>query len=377
MMAFVTTTSLVMIVILYMIHGYHCLLPPNFAKRVMSSVSSSSRSNFNGVSMADGDNEFSIQEFDYNQEEKLPWNPTGYKIWKWRDYNINYVDIGGDQKKPPLLLIHGFGASVFHWRYNLPALARKYHVFAIDLLGFGLSDKPLITYTADVWRDQILDFISQVVRQSTDLPVVVAGNSLGGYSALFAASAERATSENLVNGCVLLNAAGRFRPLDGNSVEKKPNELLTRIAGVFQRFVIWLSFIYTKQPARITQVLKSVYPVDQSNIDEELVESIRVPSLHPNAAEVFYRIITQNGNGPRQYLDDLLSELKVPLMLLWGMKVSFLNYICEPIENFEIYRILGFVPQLLKRYLLLCQTLNSLKLMQVTTFHLHCLLLLI
>jgi len=52
--------------------------------------------------------------------------------------------------KPPIVLIHGFGASSAHWRYNLPALAETHRVFAIDLLGFGLSDKPLTDYNAEV-----------------------------------------------------------------------------------------------------------------------------------------------------------------------------------------------------------------------------------
>ena len=119
-----------------------------------------------------------------------------------------------------------------------------------------------------------------------------------------------------------MNAAGRFRPPDSEPVKRAPSPLFTRISSIVQRAIIWVSFFYTKQPSRINQVLRSVYSVDPSNVDEELVESIRLPSLHPDAAEVFYRIIMQNGNGPREYVDDLLNNLKVPLLLLWGMKVK-------------------------------------------------------
>lgn len=73
------------------------------------------------------------------KDNKLVWKPDGYKTWVWRDMKVNYVDVGGDDSKPPLLLIHGFGASIYHWRYNIPALSEKYHVYALDLLGFGLS----------------------------------------------------------------------------------------------------------------------------------------------------------------------------------------------------------------------------------------------
>jgi Alpha/beta hydrolase family len=108
-----------------------------------------------------------LGNFDYRTDSKLPWVPTGYKKWQFQGHEVNYIDVGndGDKKKPPLLLIHGFGASIYHWRYNIPVLARDYHVYAIDLLGFGLSDKPIIDYSAELWRDQALAFIKEVVRK--------------------------------------------------------------------------------------------------------------------------------------------------------------------------------------------------------------------
>lgn len=261
-----------------------------------------------------------LNSFDYQSSSVLPWSATGYSSWKWKDQMINYVELGS-KDKPKLLLIHGFGASAFHWRYNLPVLARDFHVFAIDLLGFGLSDKPIIDYHASVWRDQVLDFISEVMNAQTTAPCVVAGNSLGGFTALFASASDRAIKDNLISGCILLNGAGRFRPADGSAVpEKKRDSFWQPITAAIQRLVISFSFIYTKQPLRIAQVLKQVYPVNQESVDDELVESIRLPAQHPNAAEVFYRIITENGSGPDIFVDDLLAKLQVPLLLLWGMQ---------------------------------------------------------
>ena len=57
-------------------------------------------------------------------------------------------------------------------RYNIPELAKKYKVYAIDLLGFGWSDKALIEYDAMVWRDQVVDFLKEIVKE----PAVVVGN---------------------------------------------------------------------------------------------------------------------------------------------------------------------------------------------------------
>eukprot|EP01041_Mallomonas_annulata_P000802 gene802-1561_t len=257
-----------------------------------------------------------------NPALRLPWEESGYKSWNWNGYKINYVE-AGNSKNPPILLIHGFGASVYHWRYNIPDLAKDHHVFAIDMLGFGLSDKPVIDYSAELWRDQVLEFIETIVKGSRSkidqMPCVVAGNSLGGFTALFSAASPIAQSRNLIGGCILLNAAGRFRDPNAPPEKEKPAAWIQAITEYIQKLVITASFYYTKQPARIAQVLRQVY-IDSTNVDDELVKSIEFASRDPNAAEVFFRVISKNGNGPPLYVDDLLATLKVPLLLLWGEK---------------------------------------------------------
>jgi len=253
-----------------------------------------------------------------------------YSIWEWNTHiggsentktthSINYLSMG-DTSKPTLLLVHGFGASSYHFRYNIPELAKDYHVYAIDMLGFGWSDKPIMDYDASVWRDQVIEFIDQVIHtEKQDKSIAIAGNSLGGYTAMYAASDDRIKEH--VRGCILLNAAGRFRPEEGEEeTPSDPNPIVKSISSAFQRFVIACSFVITKQPARIEQILKSVYPSDSSNVNSELVESIRVPALDPNAAEVFYRVITKNGSGPQAFVDDIIKELECPVLLAWGEK---------------------------------------------------------
>lgn len=254
-----------------------------------------------------------LYEFDYENTDRLPWEDgSRYNSWNFRGSTINWVACG-DVNKPKLVLIHGFGASLYHFRKNIPQLAKDYRVFAVDMLGFGLSDKPIIDYTAELWRDQTLAFLEEVVVKEGGR-AVVCGNSLGGFTALYAAASDKA--DKLINGCILLNAAGRFK---ANYVQTSDDPTwLSSLKGALQRFVIGLSFIYTKQPARIEQVLRQVYPVHPEEVDEDLIESIRYPAQDPNAAEVFYRVIKKNGNGPPVFVDDLLATLKSPLLLLWG-----------------------------------------------------------
>lgn len=60
----------------------------------------------------------------------------------------------------------------FFCRYNIPELSKHYKVYAVDLLGFGWSEKALIEYDALVWRDEVVDFLKEIVKE----PAVVVGN---------------------------------------------------------------------------------------------------------------------------------------------------------------------------------------------------------
>ena len=62
--------------------------------------------------------------------------------WVWRGWQIRYTFIRPREYSPkevPLILIHGFGASIGHWRKNLEVLGSHHTVYALDLLGFGAS----------------------------------------------------------------------------------------------------------------------------------------------------------------------------------------------------------------------------------------------
>ncbi|XP_052141974.1 pheophytinase, chloroplastic [Oryza glaberrima] len=248
--------------------------------------------------------------------ERLPFKADGYNFWTWRGRRIHYVEQGAGQ---PIVLIHGFGASAFHWRYNIPELAKKYKVYAIDLLGFGWSEKALVEYEATIWMEQVRDFLRDVVKD----PAVVVGNSLGGFTTLFAAT----EVPELVRGVVLLNSAGQFgdpnRPPEAAEAAAGEESAVTRLVvrplkEAFQRVVLGFLFWQAKQPARVEKVLKSVYK-DATNVDEYLIGSITAPTADPNAGEVYYRLMSRfMANQSRYTLDRLLGKLSCPLLLLWG-----------------------------------------------------------
>lgn len=243
--------------------------------------------------------------------EKLPFKPEGYNYWMWQGRKIHYVVEG---EGLPIVLIHGFGASAFHWRYNIPELAKKYKVYALDLLGFGWSEKALIEYDALVWRDQVVDFMKEIVKE----PAVLVGNSLGGFTALVSAAALK----DQVKGVVLLNSAGQFGDASSGTNDSEETALqkfmVKPLKEIFQRVVLGFLFWQAKKRARIESVLKSVY-INAENVDDYLIDSITRPADDPNAGEVYYRLMTRFMSNQRKYtLDSVLSKLSCPLLLLWG-----------------------------------------------------------
>ena len=66
--------------------------------------------------------------------------------WVWRGWQTRYSYLrsqsdSSNLDRPPIIFIHGFGASIEHWRNNIPVIAKYCDVYALDLLGFGASRK--------------------------------------------------------------------------------------------------------------------------------------------------------------------------------------------------------------------------------------------
>lgn len=226
------------------------------------------------------------------------------KYWQWRGENIYYVQAGsGSTDKPPLLLVHGFGASTDHWRKNIHQLKEKFEVWAIDLLGFGRSAKPSWQYSGELWQDQLNDFISQVIQK----PTVVAGNSLGGYSCLCVGANH---PENVV-GVILLNSAGPF----SDTMGKKPS-FVQKVGGwiLKQPMVTYFLFQRLRNKKNIRKTLEKVY-LDSTTITDQLIEDIYRPSCDEGALQVFSSVF-KNPQGEK--VDHLLQKLSCPLLNIWG-----------------------------------------------------------
>ena len=242
--------------------------------------------------------------------------------WIWQGHRICHTVQGSGL---PLVLIHGFGASIGHWRKNIPDLAAAgYQVHAIDLLGFGQSDKAELDYAVEVWEALLQDYWREHIGQ----PAVFVGNSIGGLLALMML----AHSPEMARAGVLLNSAG--------GLNHRPEELappLRFVMGTFSKLVSSnllgpLLFNEVRRKFRIRGSLKQVYR-NRDAITDELVDILHGPSCDPGAQKVFASILRAPA-GPRP--SELLPQIKQPLLVLWGENDPW-----TPIAGASIYEELS------------------------------------
>jgi len=104
---------------------------------------------------------------------------------------IHYVEAGSGA---PLILVHGLADNAGIWDSIIPALSAKFRVIALDQIGFGRSDKPLLNFRISTF----LDFLDGFLRELKIERASFIGNSLGGWVAAAFALARPEGIERLV-----------------------------------------------------------------------------------------------------------------------------------------------------------------------------------
>jgi 2-hydroxy-6-oxonona-2,4-dienedioate hydrolase len=195
---------------------------------------------------------------------------------------ICYYDIG---QGPPLVLVHGVGGDADQWAFCFDALAASHRIIALDLLGFGRSDKPLIDY-------RIAGFVEVLDRFLTNIGIARAhflGHSLGGW--IVTAFALRFPEK--VEQLVLNDAAGID---DGACPIPVDLKISTR--------------------ASLRNAFKCMFH-DEGMVTEELVDLAY--SLHLERGDGYtIRSVLETLANPWEKLDGKLDGLRVPTLILWG-----------------------------------------------------------
>lgn len=123
--------------------------------------------------------------------ERTPIERIPIKTVLVHDQRIAYLDIGTG---PPVILIHGFGGSMWQWEHQQHALSQHFRTLTLDLPGSGLSDKPDIDYLPDQMLDFCIGFMDALeIPQAT-----LVGNSMGAGLAIGMALTHPARIDKLV-----------------------------------------------------------------------------------------------------------------------------------------------------------------------------------
>ena len=226
-------------------------------------------------------------------------------FYRWKHGRVFYKTSGTANARPPLVFIHGIGAgaSSFMWRKNFDELAKDFRVYALDLLGFGFSDKPAAApYSADLYVELITDFI----REVSGHPVNVVASSLG------AAYAIRVADEHpeLINAMILNGPAG------ADALNRRPGMAGAAFYGLLQSPVLGTSFYNVMASERsIRDYARDNLFYDHHRVTDRLVANLYATSHQPGAQHAIAAFLSGYLNTDTS---SPFSRLTQPSVLVWG-----------------------------------------------------------
>jgi len=204
------------------------------------------------------------------------------------DYHVRYIEDGFHNKKH-ILCLHGLGASAGRWAKALPILAKKYHIVAPDIVGFGYSDKPDVYYTIDFF----VNFVNEFARTLKMESLTLIGASLGGHIAIETAL----THDNMIDKLVLISPAG---------IMKEPTTALNHYiaAAMYPTF---------ENAKKAFQEMTGSETVDEI-YTKDFVNRMQLP----NAKYAFMSAVMGSKAAPA--LEDRLPKIETPTLIVWGKK---------------------------------------------------------
>eukprot|EP00980_Cylindrotheca_fusiformis_P009683 scaffold2141_cov120-Cylindrotheca_fusiformis.AAC.18 len=253
-----------------------------------------------------------------------------YKYWRWQGFLCRYLEsdittsTGSVSRKEGVVLVHGFGASGTQWTKAIQSLSNTLEGYeshtqclAPDLIGFGQSEKPPITYAGYTWEAHMSDFIKEVaVRRCEMDSFIIGGNSIGGFVSICSAANDATNNDKAVsgngapgtgkcNGAVLMNPAGVIQPkqdvvaIEQVAAKNGGEDLLRSVAQVTAMDKLppckplprpvaraFGTGLLTYLRPRIQEICINLYPVNPAAVDPELCANILRDSLDPGAINV-------------------------------------------------------------------------------------------
>jgi len=221
-----------------------------------------------------------------------------------------FIQEAGPGDGPAVVLVHGFGGLTYTWRHTLPALAAAgYRVLALDLKGFGLSEK---RFDLDYSHPSQADFVAEVMTAAGIERAALVGHSMGGSVIAHFAQRhpERVTALIFVDGAV--REAASDGP--GGSIFGVPVQL--GVVAEFPPFRRWgqlaLRLFLTRE--RLSEIQLSAYVVR-----EVVTEAVREGYLKVQSVKdwdlALLGVLRDSG---RNALAQPLATIRAPTHVVWG-----------------------------------------------------------
>ena len=240
-----------------------------------------------------------------------------YRSWfvKYNGMKTHFVEAGDGE---PVVLVHGGGPGAcgeHNWSNNIPALAKHFHVFAIDLIGYGLTDKPAIEYSYQAKVAHVAGLIDTLGLEK----VRMGGNSMGSYIALRYAmdNPENIKKVLMVATATVATALGVGQvSQEGTKVRSVVGDVVTE-----QTMRDWLGMLINNKERITDQLVKR--RVEYGNLPGA-VEAQKSYRSHSSRIKTDANL--------HQYFDisQRLPKVTFPLGLVWGKNDRF-----APIELAE------------------------------------------
>ena len=240
-----------------------------------------------------------------------------------------------------ILFIHDLGSSADRWLDIPDAISMYYHTIAVDLIGFGGSDKPKdVNYTIEQFSEFILEFIEKIGLSGDDRKITLVGHSLGGYIAVDFAIRNKGLIEKLV----LLDSSGFLKgptPLLEQYLNAAKYPSYDSVRNVFEQMVA--------QSWKVLPVIINIF----------------ITRINSPGAKYPFESAYQNSTTTQIDLSRLKSIEDIPTLIIWGksdnlipieysepFKQVFKNYRVEMIED------AGHAP-FVEKPAIICEILHS------------------
>jgi len=224
-----------------------------------------------------------------------------------KDNNITsvfrYIEIAGNRiryicqgKGEPVLMIHGACSSLHTWQKNFSALAQYYQVFALDLPGFGFSDKPRVNYTPLFFADTVNLFIDRLRLKKVHL----IGSSIGAS----------------ISALVTLDYPEKVESLiliDPRVYPKKPKNTISRIIATPFIGSILLKTLRNQASVRLSL---NDYYFDKTLITPALIEEYLAPLKSKGGTQSVYS--TFRNLDYRHIFAARAGQIQQPTLVIWG-----------------------------------------------------------